>query len=103
MPVDLGNLGNGNNSEEREPIEVECAFRVIFRPGGIVQASPDIDTPLIPAREATVEDMEMGCHKVGSDIQAQKIAQVTQMQMMQMASAAQQQQESQNLAQKLNL
>lgn len=102
MPVDLSTL-KGMPEENREPIEVEAAFMVIIREGNIVQASPDINAPIVPAREVSTDEMQMACQKVADDIQASKIAGVVQMQMMQMGAAMQQQAQSQRLMEGLNL
>ncbi|MFJ1700343.1 hypothetical protein ACIOHC_35730 [Streptomyces sp. NPDC088252] len=103
MAIDLSDLKDGGSTDTREPIEVEAAFLVIFRGGGIVQASTDINAPIIPARAATVDEMEMAAHKIAADIQATKTAQVVQMNMQHAAHAAMQQAEGQRIAQSLNI
>lgn len=104
MPIDLGEYSSSNDGEgDREPIDVDTAFMVIVRDGNVIQCSGDINAPVVPRRDATVEDMEMACHKISADIQAQKTAQITQVQMMQSAAAAQQQAEANNIAQSLKL
>lgn len=96
--IDLSAL-KAKPQEAREPIEVEAAFLVIIRPGGAVQASPDIDAPIVPSHPVTLDQMESATHRIWSDIQAGKVANIIQMGMRQAISAA----EGQRLAQNLGL
>ncbi|MFH9606805.1 hypothetical protein [Streptomyces sp. NPDC017448] len=103
MPIDLSALKETPDPENREPIEVDAAFLVIFRGNGVVQASTDINAPVIPSRTATVDEMEMACLKIASDIMATKTAQVVHMNMQQAMAAMRDQAEGQRIAQTLNL
>lgn len=103
MAIDLSDLKESGSTGEREPIEVEAAFLVIFRGNGVVQASTDINAPIVPARTATVDEMEMAAHKIAADIQATKTAQVVGMNMQQAMSAAAQQADAQRIAQTLKI
>ncbi|MFI0265699.1 hypothetical protein [Streptomyces luteogriseus] len=91
------------NPEDRQPIEVEAAFMVIIRGNGIIQASPDINAPVVPQREVTLDEMQMASRRVYDDIQATKVANVVQMSVQQAASQAAQQADAQRLAQSLRL
>ncbi|MFE9834092.1 hypothetical protein ACFYP4_02915 [Streptomyces sp. NPDC005551] len=103
--VDLGALKNGGGAQtdQREVIEVETAFMVIIRSGGIVQASPDINAPIAPDREPTIDDMQMAARRIYDDIQVTKTAQVVQMGMQQAAHQMAQQADAQRLAQSLKI
>lgn len=102
--VDLGELKNaGQKAEDREPIEVEAAFMVVIRENGIIQASPDINAPIAPKREATIEEMQMAARKVYDDIQVSKTAQVVQVGMQQAMYQMTQQADAQRLAQSLKI
>lgn len=104
MAVDLGNLKNeGTQTDGREPIEVVAAFMVVIRENGAIQASPDINAPIQPEREVTIDEMQMASQKVADDIQASKIAQIVQAQMAQTAAVMREQQNNQRLAQSLNI
>jgi hypothetical protein len=87
VAVDLNELKEKKDAPEL--VEVETAFLVVIRGGGMIQASPNIDQSIKPLREATVDDMQMACYKVGEDIQAMKTAQVVQMELARTAMAAQ--------------
>lgn len=102
MPaVDLNDLKTAP-SNAREPIQVEAAFMVIIRPGGVIQASPDINAPIVPAREVTLDEMQYAARRVYDDIQATKVANVVQMSVQQAAMQAAQQADAQRIAQSLN-
>lgn len=103
MAIDLSDLKDGGSQDTREPIEVEAAFLVIFRGGGVVQASTDINAPIVPSRAATVDEMEMAAHKIAADIQATKTAQVVGMNLQHAQQLAQQQAEGQRIAQALKI
>lgn len=104
MAVDLGDLKeNGTQSEAREPIDVVAAFMVVIRENGAIQASPDINAPINPERDVTIDEMQMASRKVADDIQASKTAQIVQAQMAQAASMMRQQEESQRIASSLRI
>jgi hypothetical protein len=102
--IDLGALKDKAAAETySEPIEVEAAFIVVVRPGGVIQASPDINAPIVPAREISIEEMQMACRRVADDIQATKTAQLVQMGMQQTAAAAFSAAEGSRIAKSLKL
>lgn len=100
--IDLGALKD-KPAEPEGPIEVEAAFIVVIRGPGIVQASPDINAPIAPTREISIEEMQMACRKVAEDIQMSKTANLIQVSMQQAASQAFQNAENRNLANSLRL
>lgn len=103
--VDLGALRDkpSGKDADRETIDVEAAFMVVIRPGGIIQASPDINAPVVPRREVTIDEMQIASRKVADDIQASKVAQLVQLGMQQAASMAMSQADAQRIAQSLKL
>lgn len=104
--VDLGALKaqpNPTNRSTVEPIVVDAAFMVVIREGGLVQASPDINAPIAPRREVTMDEMGMAARRIYDDIQASKTAQIVQMGMQQAAQMAYSQVEGQRIAQSLKI
>lgn len=92
-----------SNPEDRQPIEVEAAFMVIIRENGVIQASPDINAPIVPQREVSLDEMQYAARRVYDDIHATKVANLVQMGMQQAAMHAAQAAESQRIAQALKL
>ena len=102
MAIDLSELGK--EAGRREPIEVDAAFMVVIRDGGrVVQASPDINAPIVPKREVTLDEMQTAARRVYDDIQATKTANLVQMGMQQAAARAMDNADAQAIAQKLRL
>jgi hypothetical protein len=101
MAIDLSELGK--KTGDREAIEVDAAFMVVIREGGIIQASPDINAPIVPRRDVTLEEMQTAARRVYDDIQATRVANIVQANMQQAAAQAMQQAEAQRIAGKLHL
>lgn len=103
MVVNLGDMKSDQGSgDNREPIKVDAAFMVVIRDGH-VQASPDINAPIVPEGEVTIDQMQMAARKVYDDIQATKTAGIVQAQMHQTAQQMMSRAEDQKLMQNLNL
>lgn len=100
--VDLSELKD-KPSGEQELIEVETAFLVTIRNGMVVQASPDINQPVSPRREPTIDEMQLACRKVVDDIQASKTAHIMQAQLEQRAAMAHSAMQEKALREKLGL
>lgn len=104
--VDLGALKakpKPKTTSDLEPIVVEAAFLVVIRPGGVIQASPDINAPIAPTREISIDEMQMAARRVADDIQASKTAQLVQMGMQQAATQAFNAAEGQRIAQSIKI
>lgn len=56
------------------PMRVRAAFLVFQRETGEWEATPNIDSPLMPDRPATVLEMKHGCGDVISDINSSEIS-----------------------------
>jgi hypothetical protein len=102
MAIDLSALKS--NPEAREPIEVDAAFMVVIRDGGrVIQASPDINAPIKPQREVSLDEMQTAARRIYDDIQATKVANLVQMSVQQAAAAQLNQAQNARLAQSLKL
>lgn len=97
--VDLGDL----KKAAQEPISVETAFLVVIRENGVIQASPDINIPVSPKRNVTMDEIETASLKIAADLQADKTASMVQVRMGQTAQAMQQQAEAAQIARSLKL
>jgi len=88
-----------------EPMDCEVAFLVIIRPDGTATGIGDINTPVRPQRQATLNDMYGAAAQVMKDVAIMQGAQMTANAVlqgqMQIAAQAQQAMQDQKLAQQI--
>lgn len=88
-------------NSDKAAMPVATAFLVFKRASGEWEATPNIDSPVMPDHPATVLEMKTGCAEVHSDIRTSEISAMVVQQMMAVTAAISEQAKSQAIREKL--
>lgn len=90
-------------NSDRAPLQVATAFLVFKRPTGEWEATPNIDSPVMPEHPASVLEMKSGCAEVHSDIRTSEISAMVVQQMMAVTARISEQAKSQAIREQLKI